>query len=204
MTTQEHQDKKKAELKDKLDATIKQMKANSKDQHFADKLIGDMLSIKGQQGIEPTELHIETKDVLFNHNYGTFEVIKTKNEIIYATNGYRVVIKAYATGRTYEMLDVICMLQEKVDKEEKLDEQEQQTLDTLIYFTSIMNIPLFAFIDDEMTTAMFETLMTQIGRIYKEVDADTLPEDDQAKNEEFKERIELGEQLEKESKEDEK
>ena len=43
-------------LKERLDDLVNQIKTNSKDAHFAKKLIDDLLSVKGQMMVEPTEL----------------------------------------------------------------------------------------------------------------------------------------------------
>lgn len=81
----------KKELKERLDEVVKQIKINSKDAHFADKLIENLLSLKGQLDVEPLELDCGKREKALKGE--TFELIETNKGILYHTfGGYTIFV----------------------------------------------------------------------------------------------------------------
>lgn len=73
--------KDRKELLEKLEDLRKKICVNSKDAHFAEKMIDEMLSIKGQLSIRPTELNVGKK--LEEWGSETFSITKTDRGVLY-------------------------------------------------------------------------------------------------------------------------
>lgn len=170
-------------LKERLDEIIKQIKTNSKDAHFADKLIGDLLSVKGQLGIEPLELDcgkkvaeflgetyritLTDKGVLY-HEYGGYNIFVTpNNEALYETLANIVINKDAYASASYE------------DKE-----KFELTLSAVGY---CLTVPKIAFTDVDLTFDIAKRVIDFIMNQYKELMNAELQEETPVENAEFKE-----------------
>ena len=65
---------KKKALKEQIEITKEQIRSNSKDVAFANKLIGNLLSLKGQFDLDPSILHVSTKEVIKSFDMGEADV----------------------------------------------------------------------------------------------------------------------------------
>ena len=122
-------------MKKKLQEKTKQLTAISKDAHFAESLIEDILSIKAQMCIEATELYVREKDVIevFDFDSVCFKVCTT-GILFHAKSGYTTWIEPRCRalfGEIVEMLKAkkeILALSEEERKNfdaEELDMREQ-------------------------------------------------------------------------------
>ena len=94
-------------LKQKLEETKAKIKSNSKDAHFADSLISDLLSIKGQLEHEPTLVHIAEVDIVSRFDGAHFEMCVTKDgTAVYRTRGGYTIVADY--GLTSLNSTIIC------------------------------------------------------------------------------------------------
>lgn len=82
-------------MKKELEKVITQIKSNSKDSKFADKLIDKLLSIKGQMDTKPTLVNVESDDVLESITEGGMQVYKTDKCIVVHT-AYRDLVLSSA------------------------------------------------------------------------------------------------------------
>ena len=123
------------QLKKKLQEKTKQLTAISKDAHFAESLIEDILSIKAQMCVEATELYVREKDVIevFDFDSVCFKVCTT-GILFHAKSGYTTWIEPRCRslfGEIVEMLKAkkeILALSEEERKNfdaEELDMREQ-------------------------------------------------------------------------------
>ena len=123
------------QLKKKLQEKTKQLTAISKDAHFAESLIEDILSIKAQMCVEATELYVREKDVIevFDFDSVCFKVCTT-GILFHAKSGYTAWIEPRCRalfGEIVEMLKAkkeILALSEEERKNfdaEELDMREQ-------------------------------------------------------------------------------
>lgn len=137
-------------LKKKLDVTKAKIKANSKDAHFADALIDELLSIKGQLAIEPTLVHIPMSDVAKSIKSDTYEMAITKRgDAVYHTYGGYTIIADGA--RMHSLADAIALYVNSDEVVKDLTDQEKELFDTDIETsTFVLNIPAFAFGDPEL------------------------------------------------------
>ena len=122
-------------MKKKLQEKTKQLTAISKDAHFAESLIEDILSIKAQMCVEATELYVREKDVIevFDFDSVCFKVCTT-GILFHAKSGYTTWIEPRCRslfGEIVEMLKAkkeILALSEEERKNfdaEELDMREQ-------------------------------------------------------------------------------
>lgn len=113
----------KKAIKKELDEVIIQIKNNSKDAKFADKLIDKAMSLKGQLDVEEVELIIPASDVVKRYSFGSFEFLRLKSGI-----GFHVFNSLYTKvyincAKTYqilsEMLDRVDTCETNSDEEYK-------------------------------------------------------------------------------------
>lgn len=138
---------KKETLEKKLKECKEQLKANSKDAHFASNLIDRMLSYKGQLGVEPIAFDCGTPLEGQEFKGETFEIVKTTKGAVYKVYGGYVIFVQPNNKALYETLcDYIDHKEEYEKLEGELKEQFDLQLSAVAY---VLNTPLFAFINSE-------------------------------------------------------
>ena len=122
-------------MKKKLQEKTKQLTAISKDAHFAESLIEDILNLKAQMCVEATELYVREKDVIevFDFDSVCFKVCTT-GILFHAKSGYTTWIEPRCRslfGEIVEMLkakkEILALSEEERKKfdAEELDMREQ-------------------------------------------------------------------------------
>jgi hypothetical protein len=122
------------------------LKANSKDAHFADTLISDLLSLKGQLEHQPTLVHIAEDDIVSRFDGAHFEMCTTKDgTAVYRTRGGYTIVADYGlTSLNQAIRDFITLSKNEV----KLSESEMEAvLLDLDANAHVLNIPMLAFSD---------------------------------------------------------
>ena len=136
----------KKEIKAKIDDIKAQIKANSKDAHFAEKLIGDLLSLKGQYEHQPTMVNVAMDDIIGTLEGNTFTIYKTKSGDtgFHLKVGYDIVVRP-----TVESLNK--SLAAFVDYQKEMDslseEEREWYKQDLIATQFCLTIPMYAFAD---------------------------------------------------------
>lgn len=184
----------KKELKKLIEEVSNQIKANSKDARFADKLIDRLLSLKGQYDVEPAWSHFpvtENDEVIdtggaykiIRNNYGVnFHV--TGFDFTKLKNGYNVSIKNFLKS-AHCPFDRLFELWDKKNKGD-LSEDEEEEYGTLLVATvsmcQIINIAstsehrqallsvLVGEWFDEMMDAMDANLNEETSQEYSDID----------------------------------
>ena len=136
----------KKEIKAKIEEVKAQIKANSKDAHFAEKLIGDLLSLKGQYEHQPTMVHVAMDDILGTLEGNTFTIYKTKNGDtgFHLKGGYDLVVKPTVESLNKSLASFI----DYKDEVEKLTEDKREWYENdLIASQFCLTIPIYAFAD---------------------------------------------------------
>lgn len=136
----------KKEIKSKIDEIKTQIKLNSKDAHFADKLLFDLLSLKGQYEHQPTMVHIPMDEVIDSIEGNTFTLYKTSSGMIgyHLPCGYDVIVSPAVKALHDE-------LQWLIDSKETIDGLSEEDKD--LYFfdfecaTKLLTLPMFAAVD---------------------------------------------------------
>lgn len=164
------------ELKDRLSELKKQIKTNSKDARWSDKLVDELLSVKGQLDVEPVDDWVNEIKVDYRHNYGTMEVMNGSSRnmpvCVFASKGFRLISRGDSlkssggANSLHEWLTMLCYYQRKKDAGETLSKDESDVLDALIFTSdNICQIPLFGFYDDTFKMELLKVLHSNLSRI---------------------------------------
>lgn len=139
---------------------------------------------KGEIDVEPSLIHVSVDAVVREYDFKSFQLIRTKNEIIYKQNGYRMIIKPWLHS-IYGQLDFLLSCK---DKEEELSEEEKKNLEDLLSASAIiLQLPTIAFTEDQF---MFETATNTIKYMNRLAEKSMeLKEEDEEANEQFKEAV---------------
>lgn len=190
----------KETLKKNLDDVKKKIKANSKDAHFADTLIDELLSLKGQLSLEPTLVHIPLDDVEKTLKGDTFEMSLTKRgEAVYHVYGGYTII---ADG--FRMRSLANTIADYVNNQEMvvtLDEKEREAYELDMSATAyVLNIPMLAFSDPNLKFDLATQIVAWIRKTYEEALEQPLQEETREQDVEFEDATKAIEEIKKEAK----
>ena len=125
---------------------IQKLKVLCNDAHHAEKLINDIISIKGQLDIKPTLVYLQIDDIVKEYDFGHFKLILMKNCIVVKVAGFEMVV--YPMQQTlYGQLKFIINTHEN---NSELSDEEKDTFS--VFFNATMSIimtPLICFCDDK-------------------------------------------------------
>lgn len=154
---------KNEELKKEMKNVIDQIRVNSKDARWADKLVDKLISLKGQMDIEPTRLYVPEKDVIKEYDNDNLRVVRCKDCIIWQhKGGFSFVVKPTMRA-LYEYIEGMLAMKDRYDE---LTDDEKSLYDAAYFGMSlILQAPMFAVADDEF----FVELATFIGEGVKKV-----------------------------------
>lgn len=186
----------KAKFWSEIETTINQIKTNSKDDKFADKLIDKLMSLKGQYDVEPTRLYVPEKDVIKEYDNDNLRIVKCKDCIIWQHKGGFTFVVKPTMRALYEYIDGMLAMK---DNYESLSDDLRQLYEASYFGMSlILQAPMFAVADDEF----FVDLATFIGEGVKKVSDkllnQPLQEETPIENAEFETKMEVANELLKE------
>lgn len=145
--------------------------------------------------VEPAEVYVPLSDVEKEYAFGSFSIVRTKKEIIYKSNGYRVIVKPWV-NRLYQILSFLCDCK---DKGESISVDDKMMYEVLLPIAvTFLSLPLNGFSEDEYTANVYKTIVSEMNSMCERLLNKPLQEDDEVANNEFKERIEMLESLKKE------
>lgn len=136
-------------LKSKLNELKTKIKTNSKDAHFAETLLDELLSIKGQIDVEPTLVHVPLSDVDRELDGETFTmaVLKNGDAVYHVRGGYTLIAdgsRMFALAQTIkDYVDSKDLLGELTEEEREMYELDMSAS------TYILNLPMYAFTDQD-------------------------------------------------------
>lgn len=169
----------KDELKKELDILTSKIKDNSKDEHSAQTLIDELLSIKGQMCVEPTELDCGKKEDEYKGT--TFRITKTNRGILYHEFGGYSIFVTPTNAALYESL--LAMMHNGNNEEEEPDSQSILTVSAI---TWVLQIPKIALQDAELTFEMATRIVEYINKVYDEATHKELQDETPEENEMFR------------------
>lgn len=176
---------KKETLQKKLKECKEQLKANSKDVHFASNLIDRMLSYKGQLGVEPIAFDCGTPLEGQEFKGETFEIVRTTKGIVYKVYGGYVIFVEPQNKALYDTLSFYIDNQEeysKLDSEAK--ELHNIELSAIAY---CLNVPLFAFTSSELAYGLATMIIDHLRKTFDELMEKPLQPESVEEDREFKE-----------------
>lgn len=172
------------EIKAKIEEVKAQLKSNSKDAHFAEKLIGDLLSLKGQYEHQPTMVHVAMDDILGTLEGNTFTIYKTKSGDtgFHLKAGYDIVVRPTVESMNQSLATFVDYQKEMDSLSEKEREWYEQNL---IATQFCLTIPMYAFADMDFkykVANMFADYMLEIqNKLLDNVELqDETPEENKA------------------------
>lgn len=176
---------KRETIERKLKECKEQLKANSKDAHFASNLIDRMLSYKGQLSVEPIEFDCGTPLEGQEFKGETFEIVKTSKGAVYKMYGGYVIFVTPNNKALYETLcDYIDHKEEYESLEGELKEQFDLQLSAVAY---VLNTPLFAFTSSELTYGLATMIIDHLRKTFDTLMEQPLQEETPLEDAEFKE-----------------
>ena len=176
----------KKDLKKDLADIKAKIKANSTDAHFADTLIAELLSVKGQLDHEPTLVHIPLSDVDDKLEGETFAIYSLNSgDVAYHLKGGYTLI---ASNRFFSLNDALrgyVANQHIIGTELNAEDKELYEND-LWASTYLLNLPTIAFSDLEFKYKIVNRIIEYLEELQKKflVDAE-LQDETPEQNKEF-------------------
>lgn len=185
----------KKTLNRKIGAVKKKIKANSKDAHFADTLIDELLSLKGQVDVEPTLVHIPVADVAKSLKGDTFEMSITKHgdAIYHVYGGYTLIADGQ---RMRSLANTIADYIINQDLVKDLDDKEKEMYDLDLSATAyVLNIPMIAFSDADLKYDLASKIVTWLREAYEKAMEQPLQEETREQDVAFEDATKALEEL---------
>jgi hypothetical protein len=185
----------KQELKEKLNDVVAKIKVNSKDQHYADTLVKQLLSLKGQIDVEPTLIHLPSDDIVQKMESDTFRIAILKSgEVVYHLKGGMDIVVQPKAHSLYEFLTGIVSIQDELEK--LSDEERNLILQDVTASTYVLNIPFIAFGDLDFKYKLANDVIDYLVSLQdKYVDNAELQDETPDKNNLFEEAVMALEEL---------
>lgn len=181
---------KKNEIKEKIEEKINLIKTNSKDAKFADKLIDDLMSLKGQYDVEEVEFIVPAKDVIKEYDFDSYKFVKTtKGVLFHAKGGYTV----FVSLRMRSLYERIISILDLKDNYETLSDDDKGIYDAM--FSATYYVMSSAFLLSPFEDKFFEVatrILEAINDAYKDYIKDTeLSEETPSTDAEFEDKLDL-------------
>lgn len=173
----------KKAIKKELDEVLIQLKNNSKDAKFADKLIDKAMSLKGQLDVVEMEFGVPASDVIKKYHFNSFELVKCKGGIIFHVfGGYR----AYTTMQMVSLYEHLNTVLEMYDNIADADENQKNITDAVMNATFIdMQIPLLIGTSDDFLFDFAELYCKKLGELQNKMLNSELQEETHEENAKF-------------------
>lgn len=189
----------KSELKQKLEETKLKIKTNSKDAHFADILIAEMLDIDAKLKKADIENSIILGDIEKEYDGGNFKITAFRDgSIMYHTTG------GYTVIGDYRLVGLNTVLRDFIDKMSDTSwantvNRENTELD-LSANTYILNIPMFAFSDAQLKFELATKVIEYLNNLYKTATEAEPTEENIEDNKVFQDTVMAGKYADKDRK----
>lgn len=172
-------------MKSKLNELKAKIKTNSKDAHFADTLLDELLSVKGQIDVEPTLAYVPINDIVDKLEGDTFTmaVLKNGDAVYHLKGGYTIVADG---ARMYGLAQTIKNHIEGSKTYDTLSDEQREMYDIDSSATTyILNCPTFAFSDQTMKYDIATTIIKRLNAMYETALNTDLQAEDKVADAEF-------------------
>lgn len=151
-------------LNDKLKELKSQIKANSKDTHYADTLIKELLKVQKDIVTSPIKLNVGKKIDEFKGEY--FEIAKTDRGVLYHEyGGYNVFTTLNNNTALYQTL---CDYVDNKDTYFELKDEEREVFDlNLSAIAYCLSVPKICFTDVEFTYKIATEVIRFLNESYE-------------------------------------
>lgn len=179
------------ELNKKLSDARAKIIANSKDAHFAEKLIEEFVSLQRQKDVETVELIVPTAEVIGERDMDSIRLVKTQRGFLFEAKGGMSTFVHLRMTSLYEALDALYGLLEK----KELDENEEAFVNASFY---ILQAPIFCSLDQSLLYGVAANMLNLFNE-YTSAVLDSMPKsetkEDIEKNIEWEKDNAVAEQL---------
>lgn len=163
-------------LKLRLSETKTKLKSICSDAHYAESLIGDLISLKGQLDHIPAIEHVKVYDIIDDHQDGVFYVAKLRGDrMLYKVYGGYTIICDSRQRSLYETIEGILLAAKSDDADS--NEDVKVALSAIGY---VLCAPMYAFSDDTLTFKIAATIVEHIANIQTEAESSDLNDDNEA------------------------
>lgn len=164
-------------MKQQLEETKAKLKANSKDAHFADSLISDLLSIKGQLDHVPSLEFIPLEAVEAEFGNGPFYIAKLSDQrMLYKVYGGYTIICDTRMKALYETIGgLLNMYTDPTLMDGANEEDTKLALEALGF---ILSAPMYACADEDLAMKIATAVVEYILRLQEEANDPELPDED--------------------------
>lgn len=184
---------KNEELKKEMKNVIDQIRVNSKDARWADKLVDKLISLKGQMDIEPTRLYVPEKDVIKEYDNDNLRVVRCKDCIIWQHKGGFLFVVKPTMRALYEYIEGMLAMKDKYDE---LTDDEKQLYDSAYFGLSlILQAPMFAVADDEFFVDLATFVGDGVKKVSEKLLMQPLQDETPIENAEFETKMEVAEEI---------
>ena len=177
---------------------IERIKTNSKDAHYAQTLVDELLSIKGQMDVEPMLYSVPVKDVIKEYDYGNFSIVLCKSCIVWHHKGgfdFRVEPRMKAL---YEYVSDICKMKDNYDE---LSDDEKTAYNGMLFGMSLVaQLPMFVCVDEELFFDVVNVVMDGLKRMDSYVNNADVQDETPEENAEFEIKMQAAEEVLKDGK----
>lgn len=137
----------KEKIKTEIDEITSKIVDLSTDKDLTEKLISDVLSLKGQYDVEPMRIHVREKDMIKEYDMDNVRIIRCRNCFIWQfKGGYEVIVKSRMTS-LYDFMDGLFDLKERYND---LDESMKNVYDASFFgISTFLLLPLYGVTDDK-------------------------------------------------------
>lgn len=181
-----------------IETVINQIKTNSKDAKFADKLIDKLMSLKGQYDVEPTRLFVPEKNVIKEYDNDNLRIVRCKDCIIWQHKGGFTFVVKPTMRALYEYIGSMLAMKDRYDE---LTDDEKQLYDVSYFGMSlILQAPMVAAADDEFFVDLATFVGEGVKKVYDKLLNHPLQDETPIENAEFETKMEVANELLKDGK----
>lgn len=155
------------QLQEKLKEVKAKIVANSKDAHFANGLIDELIGLQKQADIEPTEIHIAISDVEKSYDFDAVKLTKTKvGKFIFEAKGGMWTIVDMRMQSLYGACEHICEYLDNPSNDKDTDTLEQTFRDAMMY---AFQTPILCSLDQRMLYDMMSQMLESFREYAEEL-----------------------------------
>lgn len=171
-------------MRQKIEDTKAKIRTNSKDAHFADVLISELMSAQSKlkgDCIFPGIAYSEIEDKYDGGSY-VIETFRDGSVMYHTTGGFTIIGDYRISGMNSALRDFM----KKLSGETPIDEDVRELIELdLSANTYVLNIPMFAFSDVNLKFELATKVVEYLNEMYKNAIESDLTDDDQEANKAF-------------------
>lgn len=171
-------------LKQKLEETKAMIKSNSKDAHFAESLIDELIKLSNARNNDNFFPTLTDENIVSTYDGGSYviNIFRDGTAMYHTYGGYTVV----ADYRIESLNSYLKMYVDRMNNLKDLSDDEREIFELdVTSSTYAINIPMIAFTDAALKLELATRAIEYINSVYDSAVNSDLPEDDMELNRDF-------------------